>query len=61
MILNNLLGFTGISVFARYLVTPLIILWVVYMVIKAVDHRLGQARRDAAGRRPPVLGRCRRR
>jgi purine-cytosine permease-like protein len=35
MILNNLLGFTGISVFARYLVTPLIILWVVYMVIKA--------------------------
>ena len=35
MILNNLLGFTGISVFARYLVTPLIILWVIYMVIKA--------------------------
>jgi purine-cytosine permease-like protein len=35
MILNNLLGFTGISVFARYLVTPLIILWVAYMVIKA--------------------------
>jgi purine-cytosine permease-like protein len=40
MILNNLLGFTGISVFARYLVTPLIILWVIYMVIKglATDH-----------------------
>jgi purine-cytosine permease-like protein len=35
MIANNLLGFTGISVFARYLVTPLIILWVVYLVIKA--------------------------
>ena len=35
MILNNLLGFTGISVFARYLVTPLIIVWVAYMVIKA--------------------------
>jgi purine-cytosine permease-like protein len=39
MILNNLLGFTGISVFARYLVTPILILWAVYMVIKgfAVD------------------------
>src|SRR5919201_1462133 len=35
MILNNLLGFTGISVFARYLVTPILILWCVYMLIKA--------------------------
>src|SRR5437870_3275658 len=34
MILNNLLGFTGISVFARYLVTPILILWAIYMVIK---------------------------
>ncbi len=34
MIFNNLLGFTGISVFARYLVTPLLILWALYMVIK---------------------------
>jgi len=36
MIANNLLGFTGISVFARYLVTPLLILWCVYLVLKAV-------------------------
>jgi purine-cytosine permease-like protein len=36
MILNNLLGFTGISVFARYIVTPLIIIWVLYMVIKGI-------------------------
>jgi purine-cytosine permease-like protein len=35
MILNNLLGFTGISVFARYLVTPILILWCIYMVLKA--------------------------
>jgi purine-cytosine permease-like protein len=35
MIFNNLLGFTGISVFARYLVTPLLILWGIYMVVKA--------------------------
>ena len=36
MILNNLLGFTGISVFARYLVTPLLILWCIYMILRAV-------------------------
>jgi len=34
MIFNNLFGFTGISVFARYLVTPILILWCVYMVLK---------------------------
>lgn len=44
MILNNLLGFTGISVFARYLVTPLLVLWCIYMVLRAVighSSRLG--------------------
>jgi purine-cytosine permease-like protein len=44
MILNNLLGFTGISVFARYLVTPILILWCIYMVLRAVighHSRLG--------------------
>jgi purine-cytosine permease-like protein len=34
MIFNNLLGFTGISVFARYLVTPILILWCIYMILK---------------------------
>jgi purine-cytosine permease-like protein len=34
MIFNNLFGFTGISVFARYLVTPILILWCIYMVLK---------------------------
>src|SRR5712691_5478299 len=34
MIFNNLFGFTGISVFARYLVTPILILWCLYLVIK---------------------------
>ena len=34
MIFNNLLGFTGISVFARYLVTPILIIWCLYMVLK---------------------------
>jgi purine-cytosine permease-like protein len=36
MVMNHLFGFTGITVFARYLVTPLIILWVMYMVIKVL-------------------------
>jgi purine-cytosine permease-like protein len=34
MVANNLLGFTGISVFARYIVTPLLVLWVIYLLIK---------------------------
>jgi purine-cytosine permease-like protein len=39
MIFNNLFGFTGISAFARYIVTPLIMLWVIYLVIRGiVDH-----------------------
>ena len=36
MILNNLLGFTGISVFARYLVTPILILWCIYLILKVL-------------------------
>jgi purine-cytosine permease-like protein len=35
MIVNNLFGFTGISVFARYVVAPLIILWIVLLTVKA--------------------------
>src|SRR5437588_4107355 len=42
MIFNNLLGFTGISVFARYLVTPLLILWCIYMILRAVIGHHGQ-------------------
>ncbi|MDQ6816095.1 MAG: hypothetical protein M3018_01640, partial [Actinomycetota bacterium] len=39
MIFNNLFGFTGISTFARYIVTPLIMLWVAYLVVRGiVDH-----------------------
>jgi purine-cytosine permease-like protein len=39
MVTNNVFGFTGVSVFARYVATPLVILWVIYLVIKgfAVD------------------------
>jgi purine-cytosine permease-like protein len=35
-IANNLFGFTGITAFARYLVAPLMIVWVVYLVVKGL-------------------------
>ncbi|WP_188316634.1 cytosine permease [Solihabitans fulvus] len=35
-IANNLFGFTGITAFARYLVAPLIIVWMLYLVIKGL-------------------------
>jgi purine-cytosine permease-like protein len=33
-IFNNVFGFTGITAFARYLVAPLLIVWIVYLVVK---------------------------
>jgi purine-cytosine permease-like protein len=33
-IFNNLFGFTGITAFARYLVAPVMIAWMLYLVIK---------------------------
>jgi hypothetical protein len=33
-IANNLFGFTGITAFARYLVAPIMIVWMLYLVIK---------------------------
>jgi purine-cytosine permease-like protein len=33
-VFNNLFGFTGITAFARYLVAPLMIVWMLYLVIK---------------------------
>jgi purine-cytosine permease-like protein len=35
-IANNLFGFTGITAFARYLVAPLMIVWVLYLVGKGL-------------------------
>jgi purine-cytosine permease-like protein len=35
-IANNLFGFAGISAFARYLVAPVMILWILYLVIKGL-------------------------
>ncbi|MDQ2729483.1 MAG: hypothetical protein M3Y91_16850 [Actinomycetota bacterium] len=36
MIANNLFGFSGISTWARYVVTPVAIVWVVYLVLRVV-------------------------
>jgi purine-cytosine permease-like protein len=34
-IVNNVLGFSGVVAWARYVVTPIVILWIAYMMIKA--------------------------
>jgi purine-cytosine permease-like protein len=48
MVFNSIFGFTGIAVFARYIVTPLMVVWVLYLVLKAV-----LADRDQLGGTPP--------
>ncbi len=35
-IVNNILGFTGITLFARYVAAPLTLLWVVWTLVKAL-------------------------
>jgi purine-cytosine permease-like protein len=49
-IFNNLFGFTGITAFARYLVAPLMILWILYLVIKGLTDIPGEVLSAA----PPV-------
>ncbi len=52
MIFNNVFGFTGISTFARYIVTPLIMLWILYLVIKGLispPHSLSAHPKNALG------------
>ena len=45
MVVNNLFGFTGVSVFARYIAGPVLLLWVCYLVVKGLvtepSHVLG--------------------
>jgi purine-cytosine permease-like protein len=56
MILNNIFGFTGISVFARYLVTPVLILWCLYMVLKGLISDGGHLGGSPAGSLPYWVG-----
>ncbi len=41
MIFNNLFGFAGISLFARYLVTPVMVIWCAYLVVKGLATGAG--------------------
>jgi purine-cytosine permease-like protein len=50
-ILNNVLGFTGVIAWARYVVTPIVVLWIVYMMIKALATEPG----SVLGAHPPVV------
>ena len=52
MIFNNLFGFTGISVFARYLVTPILIVWCIYLVAKGFIADGDQLGRTPSGNLP---------
>ena len=52
MILNNLFGFTGISVFARYLVTPVLIVWCIYLVLKGFISDSGHLGGTPGGNMP---------
>src|SRR3954470_19012706 len=56
-IVNNIFGFTGITAFARYLVAPLLIGWILYLVVKGFAELPGDAlRADPAGSTPlPLL------
>jgi len=55
MIFNNLFGIAGISLFARGLVTPVLVVWCVYLVARAVAA--GAASRPAlTGTRAGHLG-----
>lgn len=40
-ITNNVFGFTGITAFARYVAAPVTVLWVVWMVVKALTQTDG--------------------
>jgi purine-cytosine permease-like protein len=49
-ITNNLFGFTGIAAFARYLVAPLMVVWMAYLVIKGFAQIPAHELATGAGR-----------
>lgn len=52
MVINSLLGFTGIAAFARYVVTPLLVVWILYLVAKVLltdRDELGGTPEDTLG------------
>lgn len=58
-ITNNILGFTGISAFARWIAGPITVLWVFYMVVKALvttDSNVLHSSMPGTATSPLVLG-----
>lgn len=52
MVFNSLFGFTGIAVFARWFVTPVLVFWVLYLVLKVAltdADELGGVPADTVG------------
>jgi purine-cytosine permease-like protein len=52
---NNVFGFGGIAAFARYLVAPLMILWMLYLVIKGLTSIPGDVLATGTGDNLPFL------
>ena len=53
-IFNNLFGFTGITAFARYIVAPLMIIWVLYLVLKGLAAIPGHVLASAPATSAPL-------
>jgi purine-cytosine permease-like protein len=49
MVVSSVFGFSGISAFARWVVAPMIILWIVYLLVKAVSTDPGAFSATPAG------------
>jgi cytosine permease len=61
MVFNSVFGFTGIAVFARYVVTPLLVVWILFLVLKVAltdrtDLRDAPADTVAGGGFWPLVG-----
>jgi purine-cytosine permease-like protein len=52
---NNVFGFGGIAAFARYLVAPLMILWMLYLVVKGLVEIPGEVLSAGTGENLPFL------
>jgi purine-cytosine permease-like protein len=52
---NNVFGFGGIAAFARYLVAPLMILWIGYLVVKGLVNIPGDVLSAGTGENLPFL------
>jgi purine-cytosine permease-like protein len=56
MIFNNVLGFSGITVVARYVCTPILVVWVLYLVIKGLTTDLGSLKATPKASSSGIVG-----